>query len=103
MKNKEANKESDLKHGASCSADAGEVKDAMLLNAMEDGNDDYDAVNPNIGRGGQVQGSHNVNVNEQTDLELGALADPGGLDPASDRKFLQEMKDNINKNENKPK
>lgn len=45
---------------------------------------DRDALNPILGPGGQVVGSHEVNANEQTDLDLGGIADPGGLNPAMD-------------------
>ena len=93
------NKKTNPKHGESCFADAGEVKDAMLLNALEVGDDEYDAVDLNPGRANQVHGRDNVNISQQTDLELGALEDADGLNPANDQQFLHEMKDKTKKNE----
>jgi hypothetical protein len=52
--------------------------------------DDYDALNPNIASGGQVSGTHDVDINEQTNIELGALANPGGMDPAVDSQQMKE-------------
>lgn len=60
--------------------------------------DNFDAVNANLVNGG-MGGSHETNINTQTNLELGGLVDPGGLDPAMDRQFLKNMKKNLKKNE----
>ena len=55
---------------------------------------DYDALNANFAQG-QMRGSHITNINTQTDLELGGIEDPGGVDPASDKQYLKNMKKNI--------
>ncbi|HYH03124.1 MAG TPA: hypothetical protein VEC37_08495 [Bacillota bacterium] len=81
-----------------CEDDAMEVKNAMLNMALT-GDDDYDALNPLVGGGGQMAGSHETNINEQTNLNLGAVANPGGLDPAQDRQMLKNMKENIQKHQ----
>jgi hypothetical protein len=59
---------------------------------------DFDALNANFNQG-EVQGSHVTNINTQTDLELGGIEDPGGLDPALDKQFLKNMKKNIKQNQ----
>ncbi|HEX7713567.1 MAG TPA: hypothetical protein VF531_06065 [Bacillota bacterium] len=56
----------------------------------------HDALNPGLERG-QMEGSHPVDVNAQTDINLGALADPGGMDPAMDRSFLEGMRESVKK------
>ncbi|HEX3047485.1 MAG TPA: hypothetical protein VHY08_22225 [Bacillota bacterium] len=64
----------------------------------EDRGGDHDALNANLA-GGQMTGSHMTNVNSQTDMELGGIADPGGIDPAMDREFLENIKKNMKKNQ----
>ena len=81
-----------------CEDDAMEVKNAMLNMALT-GDDEYDALNPIVGGGGQMAGSHETNINEQTNLNLEAVANPGGLDPAQDRQMLKNMKKNIEKHQ----
>lgn len=66
---------------------SGEIKDDTPMNAVADRND---ALNPMVGAAGQAGGSHQVDVNQQTDLELGALADPGGMDPAYEEEKMEE-------------
>ena len=39
--------------------------------------------------------THSVDIKHQTDLELGALADPGVIEPASHHDFLEQMSDKI--------
>lgn len=40
---------------------------------------------------------HGADINQQTDLELGALVDLSGIGPASNQEFLEEMSSNIAK------
>lgn len=58
----------------------------------------YDALNANFAQS-QMRGSHITNINTQTDLELGGIEDPGGLDPARDKEYLKDMKKNIKENQ----
>ncbi|HEY8463437.1 MAG TPA: hypothetical protein VIM29_05345 [Bacillota bacterium] len=81
-----------------CEGDGEEVKNAILNMALT-GDAEYDALNPTVGGGGQLAGSHRTDINEQTNLNLGAVADPGGIDPASDRQMLRNMKRNIDKHQ----
>jgi hypothetical protein len=64
----------------------------------EDRGGDHDALNANLA-GGQMAGSHVTNANTQTDLELGGIADPGGIDPAMDEQYLKNMRKNLKKNQ----
>jgi hypothetical protein len=57
-----------------------------------------DSLNPTLNKMGQGIGTHEVDVNKQTDLELGALADPGGIDPSTDQEFLEEMSQKVEEN-----
>lgn len=71
---------------------------AEIINAIpneRDRNGNYDAVNADL-TSSQVKGTHETNINQHTDLELGGLADPGGLDPALDREFMRKMKQDKN-------
>ena len=65
-----------------------ETDNPMLSGLSNSGQ--YDALNPNL-KGGQMQGSHSVNINTQTDLELGAIANPGGLDPAFEKEQMADQ------------
>ena len=58
----------------------------------------YDALNANFTQG-EMRGSHITNINTQTNLELGGMEDPGGLDPVRDKEYLKDMKKNIKKNQ----
>lgn len=62
-----------------------------------DNGGDFDAVNAGLGQGG-LQASHTTNINTQTNLELGGLEDPGGLDPALDNQYLHDMKKKLREN-----
>ena len=64
----------------------------------EDNGGNYDALNATYGQGG-IRGTHITDINKQTDLELGGLMDPGGIDAAMDQQFLENMAKNIKKNQ----
>ncbi len=82
--------------------DVGGVKDsyAGVANGLPNEKDrrgNKDALNANF-YNGQVQGTHGTNINTQTDLELGGLMDPGGIDPAMDEQYLQKMQKDLRRN-----
>ncbi|MGE5581872.1 MAG: hypothetical protein ACM3X9_04960 [Bacillota bacterium] len=85
----------DLRNKVTIDQETGEIESERPLSAYTR-NDD--ALNPTLNRLGQGIGTHEADVNKQTDLELGALADPGGIDPAADSEFMEIMKPNIEKN-----
>jgi hypothetical protein len=58
----------------------------------------YDALNANFTQG-EMRGSHITNINTQTDIELGGLEDPGGIDPVRDKEYLKNMKNHIKTNQ----
>lgn len=95
--NKEKNQKPGAKNKVSFDPESGKIKADIPLSAYTK-NDD--ALNPSLNKIGQGTGTHEVDINRQTDLELGALADPGGIEPASDQEFLEEMGDKIEKKQN---
>ena len=91
-------RDSDLKNKLTLDPETKEIKSDRPLSAYT-ANDD--ALNPTLNTQGQNIGTHATDINKQTDLELGAIADPGGIDPAADREFLEDMKDHIEKKQAK--
>ncbi len=95
-KEKEKNIDPELNNKVTLDPETGEIK---ADKALKDYTNDDDALNPVLNRKGQGIGTHEVDINKQTGLELGALADPGGVDPSSDQNFLEDMKKQIKKNQ----
>jgi hypothetical protein len=89
-----------IKHEKNVNLDAENLY-AGIANGIpneKDGAGDHDALNANLA-GGQMSGSHVTDINTQTDLELGGIVDPGGIDPAMDREHLENIKKNMKKNQ----
>jgi hypothetical protein len=81
--------EAEIKRQKGTGADAENLY-AGITNGIpnqKDNSPDHDALNANFVKG-EVRGTHDVNINSQTDLELGGIADPGGIDPAYEEQLM---------------
>ncbi len=94
MSDQEKKHQAGAKNEVALNPETPEIKGDIPLSAYTQ---NHDALNPAFNKTGQGIGTHEVDINQQTDLELGALVDPGGIDPASDQEFLEEMSNNIAK------